>query len=362
MYRVLFEAIHDTAAVEPFLIDAKRRKAKVALVLSQATDYHESRLQRKKGDDPFFARCKNAPATIEQTLCRKEQQYLYLALREAGHDVDLLTEDDVIAGRLAGYESCIFAGEWVQRRAVKALDDWVTAGGTLFACGGLGHRNEFDEADPAMLALLGLKSAATTKALIAPRTLLELPLAEPIGQIVAGDAGVPFFGLRQNLEPGTATVLHRWKEGQAAVTRQKHGKGSAVAVGGLPGMAWIRSGLKPIPYARGGRGTFYFPDGYDPRAQDLALLGIKDGHGTFSASAGTGVETLVLDSKAGTLVTLVNWRDTPAKDREVRVRVPFAPKVVRDITTGKELKATYSDGVATFRLDVADATFVTLSR
>jgi hypothetical protein len=44
--------------------------------------------------DPFLGSCKNADAIIEQTLCRKEQQYQYLALREAGYEVDLITEDD----------------------------------------------------------------------------------------------------------------------------------------------------------------------------------------------------------------------------------------------------------------------------
>ncbi|MFQ3592795.1 MAG: hypothetical protein SNJ82_06330 [Gemmataceae bacterium] len=361
-YRALYESIYDTAAVEPFLLEAKRRKGSVALILSQATDYHESRSRLKKEADPFFARCKNAPATIEQTLGRKEQQYLYLALREAGYDVDLLTEDDVIAGRLAGYAACYLAGEWVQRGAIAPLSNWVEAGGQLYVCGGLGQRNEFDENEPGMLALLGLKNASTSKTLIAPRTLLELPLAEPIGHIIVGEKTVPFFGLRQHLEPGTATVLHRWKEGQAAVTVQKRGKGQAIAVGGLPGMAWIRSGLKPIPYARGGRGTFYFPSGYNAAAHDLVLLGTKDAAIGFSAQAGAGIETLLLDSKAGTLLTLVNWSDRPAKDRLVRVRVPFAPKSVRDITSGTQLKADYAEGVASFRVTVSDATFVTLTR
>jgi len=361
-YRALYEAIYDTAAVEPFLVDAQRRKASMALVLSQATDFHESRLRRKKEEDPFFARCKNAPATIEQTLARKEQQYLYLALREAGYDVDLLTEDDLIAGQLRGYAVCYFAGEWIQRRAIPPLRDWVEAGGQLVVCGGLGLRNEFDEAEPGLLELLGLKNASTQKNLIAPRTLLELPLAKPIGHLAIGTESVALFGLRQDLQPATATVLHRWKEGQPAVTVQKRGKGQAFAIAGLPGMAWMRSGLKPIPYARGGRGTFYFPGDYSQAARDLVLLGLRNAEVPFSANAGPGIETLLLDNKAGTLLTLIHWSDRPAKDRLVRVRVPFVPKTVREVTTGQELKVDYADGIASFRVNVSEATFVTLAR
>jgi hypothetical protein len=361
-YRALFEAIHDTAAIEPYLVDAQRRKGQVALILGQATDYHESRLKRAKAEDPFFARCKNAPATIEQTLARKEQQYLYLALRHAGYEVDLLTEDDVIAGKLGGYPAAYFAGEWIQRPAVKALDTWVQSGGHLLVCAGLGHRNEFDEPETGLSDLMGVKLAAPRKTLIAPRTLLELPLAEPLGEITWGDASIAAYGLRQDITPTTAKNVHMWKDGKPAVTTRSHGKGTVHAIGTLPGMAWMRSGLKPIPYARGGRGTFYYPGGYDRAAMDLILLGVQEAKPTPHATAAPGVEVLLLDSKAGTLLTLINWSDKPATACPVTVRMPFAPKSARDIRTGKEVKVTYADGVARFTVDLSDATFVTLAR
>jgi hypothetical protein len=360
-YRALFEAIHDTAAIEPFLQEAKRRPAKVAVIIGKATDYNESRLKVKKADDPFFARCKNADAVINQTLCRKEQQYQYLALREAGHDVDLITEDDIADGRLAPYEVAHFAGEWVERRTVAALARWVESGGTLYAAGGLGHRNEFDEPDDGMLKLLGLKGVTTKKTLIAPRTLLELPLADPIDTVRLGEFRAEAYGMKQELDSSGAVPLALWPDGKIAATVKAVGKGKAFAVGTLPGMAHQRSALKKVPYARGGRGTFYIPSDFQKGPTQLMGLAVSSRKPTPEASAGPGVEALVLDGKAGTLVTLVNWRDAPAKARTVSVRVPFAPKA-RAVAASKALEVAYKDGVATFTVDVADAEFVTLGR
>src|SRR5262249_5031139 len=59
-----------------------------------------------------------------------------LALRQAGHAVDAITEDDVAGGILKEYDVVYFAGEWIDTRAIPALDAWVKNGGVLYACAG----------------------------------------------------------------------------------------------------------------------------------------------------------------------------------------------------------------------------------
>src|SRR5436190_11771157 len=135
-FRVLGESIYDSAEAEKLQSGGKPRPARVALVLSDATDFNESRFYVDKKEDPFAAQCKNAPTAINQTLCRKEQQLLYLALRHAQHPVDLITESDIRAGVLKDYEVVHFAGEWIDERIVPLLDQWVQAGGVLYACAG----------------------------------------------------------------------------------------------------------------------------------------------------------------------------------------------------------------------------------
>src|SRR4029450_1050712 len=114
---------------------------------------------------------------------------LYLALRHAQHAVDLITEEDIVEGYLKNFDVVYFAGEWLDHRCVPKLDEWVKAGGVLYACAGLGLKNEFGEPQPEMLKLLGLKDVKTTKNAYHMRTLLELPLCEAIGLIRDVDEG-----------------------------------------------------------------------------------------------------------------------------------------------------------------------------
>src|SRR5207248_1936087 len=140
-FRVLSESIYDSAEAEKLQAGGKVRPARVALVLSEATDFNESRFFVDKKEDPFAAQCKNADGVINQTLCRKEQQLLYLALRHAQHAVDLITEGDILEGALKNYDVVHFAGEWVDERIIAPLDAWVRSGGVLYACAGLGRFN-----------------------------------------------------------------------------------------------------------------------------------------------------------------------------------------------------------------------------
>jgi hypothetical protein len=74
------------------------------------------------------------------------------------------------------------------------------------------------------------------------------------------------------------------------------------------------------------------------------------------------MESILLDHKDGTLLTLVNWTNGPAKDLEVKVRMQDAPKTVRSVSGQRNLAFTAKDGVVTFRLDLAEADYVLLTK
>ena len=74
------------------------------------------------------------------------------------------------------------------------------------------------------------------------------------------------------------------------------------------------------------------------------------------------VEAIVMDHPQGTLLTLVNWTNAPAKGLKVSVRLPAAPKSARSVANQKEIKTEYKDGVATFTLDVPEADYVMLMK
>lgn len=363
-FQAITEAIFDSAEAEKLQVGGKVRPARVAVVLSKATDFNESRLMIDKAKDPFAARCKNAPDKLNQIICRKDQQMLYLALRQAQHAVDLVTEDDIVElDILKNYDVAYFAGEWIDTRAVPKLDAWVQAGGILYAAAGIGHKNQFDQPEPAMMKLLGLQSCTTTKNVTILRTLLELPLLEPIDTITLDGDKVPAMGMKQTLTPAGAKVLGTWKDGSAAVTAREHGKGKAFAVGSLAGNSYMKTALRVTPWARGGRKMLYNPTDFAPAAERLVRLGV-DAKPIPEAvvCSNPHVEGVVLDHPQGTLLTLVNWSNEPLKDLKVTVRLPAKPREARTVSGQKTLPVEYKDGAASFALPLAEADYILLPK
>jgi hypothetical protein len=363
MFQAIHEAIYDTAEAEKIQHGGKIRPAKVAVVLSRATDFNESRLEIDKNKDPFIKTCKNAPAKVAQGLCRQDQQMLYLALKHAQHAVDAVTEEDILESALKNYEVVYFAGEWIDHGAVQKLTDWVKAGGILFASAGIGHLNQFGEPEPAMLQLLGLKDAKLTKNLIHVRTLLELPLAPEIDTLTFDGQKIPAIGIKQQLTADKAKVLGTWSDGSAAVTVHELGKGKAFAVGTCAGTARMKTALKVQPWARGGRHTLYNPVDFSPAATKLTHLGVDAKKiGQAAACSNSAVEAVVLDNKIGTLVTLVNWTNAPLKNLKVQVRLDQAPAQVRSVRWQKALTSSFDKGILTFSVDLEDADYILLPR
>ncbi len=362
-FKAIHESIYDTAEAEPMLSGGTVRPGRVAVVLSKATDFNERNAREPKAKDHLMATSRNAPETVQPTLCRVEAQMLYLALLHAQRRPDLITEDDIAEGILKGYDVVYIAGEWVDHRVPATLEAWVRAGGVLFASAGLGHRNEFGEPDHGLTDLLGLKAVtATEKNLAVIRPLLELPVAQPIDTITMDGMAIPSVGLKQVLDPDTARVLGVWSNGTPAVTVRELGKGKAFAVGTLAGCTYMKSGLPMQPFARGGNRCPVPMNGFDPTAAKLVRLGV-DAKPTPEAAVCSSpfVEAIVMDSPKGTVVTLVNWTEHPVKNVEVQVRVPASPTKVRSVQAGKTLPFTYQDGVLTLNTDLEWADYIMIT-
>ena len=288
---------------------------------------------------------------------------LYLALRHAQHAVDCITEEDILEGYLKNLKVVYFAGEWIDNRIIPKLEEWVKAGGILHCCGGCGHLNQYGEPEPAMLKLLGLKSITTTKNAYHMRTLLELPLCEPIDTYVSIKEPIKktaAIAMKQQLVPSEAEAWDKWSDGTFATTSYRLGKGVVHADGTLSATAEMKSRLKPIPWARGGRHMVYNPTSF-PLGRSVALTASAEILPDVACSKDS-IEPIILDHKDGTLVTLVNWTNAPVKNLYVEVRMKEAPKAVRTVSGQRNLAFTAKDGVVTFRLDLAEADYVLLMK
>ncbi|MCE9589587.1 MAG: beta-galactosidase trimerization domain-containing protein [Planctomycetes bacterium] len=368
-FKAIAESIYDSGEVENIAVGGKFRQARVAIVLSKATDFNERALKVDAKDDPFASQCQMNPWQFQQTLCRKDCHGLWLALRNAQYGVELITEDDIndgVNGKdiLANYDVIYFAGEWVEDHIAKKLDAWVKNGGVLYACAGLGRLNQFDQPETSLLKLLGLKSATIQKNAVNVRPILELPLLKPIDTITLDGTMIPAFAMKQVLTPADAKVIGTWADGSAAVTVREYGKGKAFAVGTLPGHGYVHSAAKVTPWARGGRRMVYSLMTSDPDKNKLIGLGVnaKPGLEREVVSSAAGVEGLLIDNEKGTLVTLVNWNKEPVKGAAINVRLPFKPKSARSVQGQKSVDVTYADGIATFTIDLTEADYILLMK
>lgn len=366
MFQVLHEAIYDSAEAEALQVKGVPRQARVAILLSKATDHNERNTPLEKARDPFMAMCENAPDADDRwsqpTICRREQQLLYLANKHSQRLVDLITEEDVLEGRLKEYAVLYVAGEWIDHRVPSVLKPWIKKGGMLYACAGLGHKNEFNEPDDGMADILGLKSSTLTQNVYCVRPFLELPLVKPIDEIVMGENRIPAIAMRQELVPDSATVLGQWTDGKPAVTVNALGKGKAYAVGTAAGHTYYKTGLKRQPWARGGRKTIYNPTGFDAAARSLACLAIDALTEPREVTCSNPyVEALLLDSSEGTLMTLINWDNAPIHDLEVTLKMPRKPTAVRSVQQQKAITGwTYADGSLTVKVDLEWADYIML--
>jgi hypothetical protein len=364
-FKALHESIYDAGEVEDISVSGKRRQSKVAVVLSKATDFNEKFLPVDPKSDPMSAKCSAEFGGYQQTLCRKEAQMLYLSLRQAQQQVDLITEDDIKDGILKNYKTVYFAGEWVDNKAVPKIAQWVKDGGVLYASAGMGHLNQFNKPEASLLEVLGLKAVGVTKRELQYRTLLELPIVKPVGTITMGADKFDAIAMIEKLTPGSAKVLGNWADGSAAVTVNELGKGKAYAVAGLPGAANIKAATRPVPFARGGYLHLYTPINLDPKTNKLARLGIDNTAGIAPevTASDARVETLLTENDKGTLVSLINWSDDKkVSGLKVAVKSEFKPGKVWSTQLQKSLPFEYKDKTVTFSIDMTDADFVTLRK
>ena len=365
-FRVIHESIFDAAEIEDVAIGGKVRAGRVAVVLSKATDFNEPRLKVDPAKDEIVKVAGNLPLqNFHQTLDRKEAQMLYMALLHNQQKVELVTEDDITDGILKDFDVVYFAGEWIDDRASKKIAEWVKAGGTLYASAGLGEFNQYNQPERSLLDLLGIKSVATSKTSFCPRPYLELPLMTPVDTLTMADGKtkVKMYAMKTVITPADAKVIATWSDGSAAATEKTVGKGKAIAVGGLPGHSYLRSGLRLQPFARGGRHFIYNPDNYDAGATTLATLGVADKAALRQVVASEPlVEAVIIDNKQGSLLTLTNWSNAPLKGVKIEAVLPFSPKSAKSIQSGKTLPVTYADGKATVTLDLTEADYVLFTK
>jgi hypothetical protein len=340
MYLAIRDAVHELGALEDIVLPGAVRPAAAALWFSEAADVW--------GDDrPPFGAAKRT---------------LYVALRHAELPLDVVVEPDALDGTLDRYEVLYLADRHVSRAATRAIAAWVKRGGRLLCTAGAGLRDELDEPNAAMGALLGIDEASLD-APASQQIRLEkqdLPFTDPIDTLAWKGEQLAVLGARSRFTPaasGASTLLASFGDGSPAVTERAAGKGSATYAGFLPGLSYFKPAipLQPVDRSpRPGSMAHLVPTAFAAGARAL-LARPAEAVSRPVTSSEPLVESGTIEAPSGTLIPLVNW--SGRRLEKLRVTVLAAAPRSATLASGRAVESAYEAGrqVLVLDLDEADA-------
>jgi hypothetical protein len=264
-----------------------------------------------------------------------ERRAVYLALVHEHYLVDMVTEEDVAAGRLADYDVLYTVDPNISARATATIAAWVRAGGYLFGACGAGSRDEFNEPVAGLSPVFGI--APTMRSEVRPgeyRVRGVLNAMEYFDQVrlerhrLTGEpASFGVLGLRVAIEPVDGRVIGRFTKGgaPAAVAHQIE-RGWAVYLAACPGLSY----LKDARFAPAELRERY------PDPQRRLLRGVAEARGALRLLelSHPVVEAGVFDAAAGTALVLANFTYEPIEALAVRMPMAGPVRGVRSLEHG----------------------------
>ncbi len=293
-----------------------------------------------------------------------EKRTLYVALRQLQLPLEVVTEEEAVAGKLAPYRVLYVTSRHISRRGAEALLDWVEKGGRLFLYPAAGSRDEFNQPLPLLYQPLGIKPPELE---VEPQVRIDfvkqdLAFAPAVGRVFPAEKGKEAFavyGAKAPLgSPPQGEVLQRFQDKQAALCRVSLGRGEIYYCGYLPALAAVRPSARQVPPTRGGEldgPSHSTPTRWQPEA--LAVLKLPAAELKLPVEATPRqVETCLIDSPHGTVLVLVAWDCWPRHARVVLRRPVPLGRI--ETASGTPVRVTHHpDGTLELllRVDYADA-------
>jgi hypothetical protein len=264
-----------------------------------------------------------------------ERRATYLALIHQQYLVDLLTEEDVIAGRLEEYDVLHVTDANVHSRAAGAIASWVGAGGWLYGACAAGSRNQYDEAAPELASVFGIEPTIRSRqepgAYHIRGALNGLPYLDEVTLRASNELGPAttfgVLGVRVEFSPRTARAVGFFRGGEPAAVVNEVGHGRAVYLGACPGLSYLKD-ARFAPTELGER----YPA---PQRRLINALATARGAARLVELSEPVVEAGVFDAPDGTAVVLANFTYEPIPALTVRVPSASAVQRVRSVERGE---------------------------
>jgi hypothetical protein len=309
------------AAAEHLLAPGKPRQTRVALLYSISSDLWQ----------PFGY------------VHMLERRGTYLALVHEQYLVDMLTEEDIAAGRLDGYGVLYATDPCIAEAAQERIEAWVRKGGHLYGTTAAGSRNEFDEPVAGLARVFGIEPQVKVEvqpgnyhirgALNGMSYLdhVRFRAAPPPGGPAGGrpeDVGtIGVLGVKVAFAPGAATVIGAFDKGSPAATEHAYGQGCTRYIAACPALAYIKEARfvpaelrEKWPAEQRRLITTMAARRTVPRLVELSQAVVEAG---------------VYDSPRGTALVLANFTYEPVPDLGISLPVARPPQKVRSLTRGE---------------------------
>ena len=264
-----------------------------------------------------------------------ERRATYLALIHHQYLVDLLTEEDVLAGRLKDYDVLYLTDANVDARAAGLIARWVGEGGWLYGACAAGSRNQFDEAAPGLAAVFGIEAAVQSRAQPGAYhlrgALNSLPYLDQVTLRETDELGpasrLGAVGVRTHFTPTTGRVVGVFNDGRPAAVVNDAGKGKAVYLGACPGLSYLKdAGFVPTE----------LKERYPALQRRLITApAVARGASRLVELSEPVVEAGVFDAPDGTAVVLGNFTYEPIGSLTARVPSARSVRRVRSVEQGE---------------------------
>jgi hypothetical protein len=298
------------AAAEHIIAPGKQRRTTVALLYSISSDLWQ----------PFGY------------VHMLERRLTYLSLIHGQFLVDMVTEEDVAAGRLGEYKVLYVTDPCISGRAVAKIADWVVRGGHIYGTCAAGSRNEFDEPVVGLGKIFGVRPKG--KVTVQPGryhirgALNGLKFLDKVQMDPKGSFGA--IGIKAPIELAPPVIVTgKFGDGSPAVVRNRYGRGAAVYTATCPAISYAKD-AKFVPAELKEKWPAVqreFINLQAARAKAARLVELSH----------PVVEAGLYDAKAGTALVLANFTYQRIKDLKATLQLPGPrpPKTVRSVTSGQ---------------------------
>ncbi|HRU06298.1 MAG TPA: hypothetical protein P5137_11060 [Candidatus Brocadiia bacterium] len=336
LYPAVRKANFAVGAAEDVIIAARPAKASVALLHSQTTDIWDL-------------------AAKARGVFTQERHYLWLILRHLGVPVDIVSEDEVIAGALKDYRALFVVGSHLKAATVAPLAQWAGDGGFLCLSAASALSDEFN-APLGLDAALGIQRGKAELAESAGRPWYEFPTRKVLDAATFGQHKIDVVcGAQKTPRWPNAEAQGALADGSPAAQTLRFKKGAVAAFSFFPGIAYAREGVTVLKAEKTS------PNPFPPGPRELLRAVLPAGAVAPTATTSHPMaEACVLTGPQGTVVTLSNWTSAALKDLRVTLPPPVSKSKLTSVVSPIKSFAANPGGGATVTLDLEELDFLIL--